>query len=342
MPTHAPSKCPSDQRPSSVPPWLVLMLVSGVLIGVMWYGATGETGVMGWLNNWQQQRFGSYSRSLSFLAMSMGGVIAGAAVWGLGLLLLEAPKPTVPPADAASTPELAEPARSPAAAAAPARRSFWRQTLRVWIIGAALCWGSMLAIATWDYTSRTRDAEDAYTPAVLTRGTLVPGAGKGSRYALQGRLLWDRSATRQARNSSTAETVFVPIVNADWQAGEPVRFVVQLGRAQAVALSRAPADATPGTAAEPLLVRVTGQPPTPAVPVFSRAQAPLADDAWLLEPVASQRGQVADVRPAFNWEVPGRIGSGMAGVWTFAVCLGALMFRPRAAGKPAPAAADAS
>jgi hypothetical protein len=57
------------------------LLFMGVLAAFVWYGVTGETGPMGWLDHWQQAASGSSSRGLSFLLLCLAvGLLAAPVV----------------------------------------------------------------------------------------------------------------------------------------------------------------------------------------------------------------------------------------------------------------------
>ena len=60
----------------------ILLLVG--YIAMVWHGATGDTGPMGWLNGLQQQWTGGYSRKLSFLVFCFGTIALSSPI----LLLL--------------------------------------------------------------------------------------------------------------------------------------------------------------------------------------------------------------------------------------------------------------
>jgi hypothetical protein len=148
----------------------------------------------------------------------------------------------------------------------------------------------------------------------------VAHADDGSHWALQGRLLWDRSATHTTRSGGReTETAYVPVACADWRPGDGVQFVVRLPKSQIWALQHR-ADG----ADTPLLVRVTGALPTPSRAVFQRLEAPPIEAAVLVEVIASRAGQVSDADPTFDWTKTKLIGLAVSATWTGGLWLGAL------------------
>lgn len=296
--------------------WIMILATFGGLFALCWYGATGETGPMGWLNSWQNGNTGSYSRELSFGILCVAcGVIAAAV---LGVWAVVAQK------SGASRTSFIAPADAKVAAMAVAMndrsRWRWRMYLVVWGVGLALVWAVVLGWHGWDFHRRAADASSDYTLLRLDRTTTVAHADDGSHWALQGRLLWDRSATHKTKDRVTeTETVYVPLAGADWRPGDAVQFVVRLPESQVWALQHRADEAD-----APLLVRVEGTIPTPSRAVFQRVEAPAVEAAVLVEVVDSSAGQVSEAHPTFDWENAKLIGLAVSATWTCGLCLGAL------------------
>jgi hypothetical protein len=108
---------------------LWVMLLIGY-VAMVWYGAIGETGPMGWLNALQQHWTGGYSRKLSFTVFCFGAITLSSPIL-LPLMLA--------PGCKSSAAEV-----TPAAAAKP--MSPWQTGALAWCIPVALAW-----IATFGY-----------------------------------------------------------------------------------------------------------------------------------------------------------------------------------------------
>ena len=300
--------------------WIMIVAVFGGLAALCWYGATGETGPMGWLNSWQSESSGTYSRVLSFVYLCLAGCLIGAPVlWLLAVVTRKS--------DAfagVSQTSFTAPADAEIAAMAVAMNdsSRWRGRtyLKIWLVGGALIWAAVLVWHGWDFHRRAADASGDYLPLRLSRTATLAHVGNGSHWALQGRLRWDCGAvqTTKKRGRET-KTLFVPMAGADWRPGDAFQFVVRLPKLKAWTLQRR-ADA----ADEPLLVRVEGAITTPSRAVLHRAEAPPVDAAVLVEVVASRAGQVSEAQPTFDWENAQLIGLALSATWTAAVWLGAL------------------
>ena len=300
--------------------WMMIVAVFGGLFALCWYGATGETGPMGWLNSWQNSNTGSYSRGVSFGLLCVAcGVIAALA---LGVRAVVAQKYSAR-SGASLTPFTAQAdAKIAAMAIAMNDRSRWRgrMYLAIWLVGLTLIWAVVLGWHGWDFHRRAADAGSGYTPVRLHRTMTVAHADDGSHWALQGRLLWDRSATHTTKSGGReTETAYVPVACADWRPGDGVQFVVRLPKSQIWSLQHR-ADG----ADTPLLVRVTGALPTPSRAVFQRLEAPPIEAAVLVEVIASRAGQVSDADPTFDWTKTKLIGLAVSATWTGGLWLGAL------------------
>ena len=173
----------------------------------------------------------------------------------------------------------------------------WRMYLAIWLVGLALVWAVVLGWHGWDFHRRAADAGSDYKLLRLDRTTTVAHLDDGGHWALQGRLLWDRSATHTTKDRvRETETVYVPVAGADWRPGDAVQFVVRLPKSEVWALQHR-ADG----ADAPLLVRVDGALPTPSRAVFQRVEAPPVDAAVLVEVVDSSAGRSArPIRPSIG------------------------------------------
>jgi hypothetical protein len=297
--------------------WIIIVVFFGGIFALCWYGATGETGPMGWLNSWQAGHFGSYSRGVSFAILGFAGALVATPTLAI-LAAARKKRAGSGPTPASITAPADAKVASMQAVMLDSSRWRLRSVLTLWLTVVVLLWGVVLAWHAWDFYRRSSDAGSVYTPLRLARDTPVARPGDGSHLALQGRLLWDRSVTRKTTTDQReVEEVFVPMAGADWRAGDAVQFVVQLERSGVWALQNRQdgADA-------PLLVRVEGAIPTPSRAVFQRAEAPPTDDAVLVEVVASTAGQVTDARPAFDWEQAKLIGLALSGIWTAGLGIG--------------------
>lgn len=268
---------------------VLLWLAVGVgYVVLVWHGVTGDTGPMGWLNALQQQWSGGYSRKLSFVLLMLGVTVLASPVL-LPLLLMGDPPPKPRPADAA-------------APAAPPRPG-WQVALLAWVVPVALAWAGSLAWHAWDWWQQARDASAAFEPVSLA--SEAPLAA-GQRVTLQGRLLWDRSVVRRDRGHSPPESTFVPVVDAGWRPGDPVRLVLQFDGADALAARRA--------APAALRVRVQGAVPSAAAGVFAQGGAPLAPQAALGVQAAPPA-----VTPPFPVQGTVIVGGVLSAIWTLVV-----------------------
>jgi len=307
--------------------WIIIIGLFGGLIALCWYGVTGETGPIGWLNSWQNGHTGSYSRGLSFGILCVALTVIGALALGLRALL--APPASQPSGGGPAAFTAPADAKIAAMSAAMTDRTRWRwrMYLKAWLVGLALVWAAVLGWHGWDYQRRAADARSDYTPLRLERNSAPPTPGASSHWALQGRLLWDRSAvqTTKSRTRET-ETVFVPVAPADWQPGDAVQFVLRLSRSEVWDLQhRAPAQQPQSQSQPPTLkVRVEGAVPTPSHAVFQKNEAPLAATAVLVELVDRSGGPVSDPDPRFDWGNARLVGAAISATWTAGVWLGAL------------------
>jgi len=300
--------------------WIIIVGFFGGLSALCWYGATGETGPMGWLNSWQNGNTGSYSRAISFAVLCFACVVIAAPV--LGVWAAVARKSGA--RSGASRASFTAPADAKVAAMAVAMNDRtqwrWRMYLAIWLVGLALVWAVVLGWHGWDFHRRAADAGSDYTPLRLDRTTTVAHLDDGSHWALQGRLLWDRSVMHTTKDRGIeTQTAFVPVAGADWRPGDAVQFVVRVPKSQVWALQHR-ADG----ADAPLLVRVDGAIPTPSRAVFQRVEAPPVDAAVLVEVINSSAGKVSEGHPIFDWENAKLIGLAVSATWSAGLWLGAL------------------
>jgi len=246
--------------------WVVLLVGC---VAMVWYGATGDTGQMGWLNSLQQHWSGGYSPKLSFTVFCFGTIALSSPVL-LALILTSAPKQTV--------------AAAPARPAEPI--SAWKTAALAWIVPIALAWIATFGWHAWDWYIRGQDATLRYEPVSLAAGAPAAPVSSGSHLALQGRFLWDRTVVR--REGGEAETTYVPVVDRAWPEGEPVRFTAQFESSEVPAWR-----GNDKTRQDAILARVGDGVSTAAFDVFANAGAKLAPSAALIVAVAAVDGQPA-------------------------------------------------
>jgi len=291
--------------------WFVV--VAG-FIALVIYGGTAESGPMGWLNASQQALFGSYSRKFSFLIVFFGA-FAVASPLLLWLFFADA-KARVGPEAAKDFGKVAVEMMAPTPRTLPSLR-FW---FGAWVVVTALIWAGCAGWALWQAQQRRGDADASYLPFKVAQGARAPAGA--DHLALQGRLLWDRVVAKQPSHASTPELELVPIVGDDWREGDAVQFVARIERGD-LTITRA----RPRRGEEPLLVRVSGDLPTPAIPVFKQLGAPLANDAVAVKVVPSI-GQAPSDAAGVDWSdvrLSGLIGSIIWAVAVAAIVLSTLV-----------------
>lgn len=289
----------------------ILLLVG--YIWMVWYGATGDTGPMGWLNALQQQWTGGYSRKLSFLVFCLGTIVLSSPIL-LPLMLTSPAKPFSP-----AVPAKAQREAVPVPAAK--QTAAWKTVALAWIVPIALAWIATFAYHAWDWYLRQQDATHRYLPVSLADGE-APVAN-GSRITLPGRFLWDRTVVRRERGQ--AESSYVPVVGRAWREGDPVRFIAQF-ESRELAAWRA-SDKNHQTA---ILARVDGAVPKAAFGVFAKAGATLAPSAALIVAVAAVDGQPAQKQPAFAIDNALLLAMVLTVVWTVSVLAITLAFAKQA------------
>jgi len=109
--------------------WMLLLVG---YIAMVWHGATGDTGPMGWLNALRQHWTGGYSRKLSFMAFCFGTIALSSPI----LLPLLLTSPAKPPS-----------AVVPAPASKPTPG--WKTAALAWSIPVALAWIATVLTAVW-------------------------------------------------------------------------------------------------------------------------------------------------------------------------------------------------
>jgi hypothetical protein len=272
--------------------WLLLLLG---YVAMVWHGATGDTGPMGWLNALQQHWTGGYSRKLSFIVFCFGTIALTSPIL-LPLILASPPKPPATTAQGAP----AEPA------------SAWKTAVLTWGVPIALAWAATFGWHAWEWHVRGQDIAQPYEPVDLAASATAAPVSRGSHLALQGRFLWDRTVVRRERGKT--ETTYVPVVALAWREGEPVRFIAQFESSEMPA--RRGSDPTRHDA---ILARVDGSVPTAAFDAFANAGAKLAPSAALVVPVAASDGRPVKKQAAFDLENALLISTVLTVIWT--VCM---------------------
>lgn len=285
---------------------LVLILAVGGPIGIAWYGVTGDTGLVGWLNSWQATNTGSYSRLLSTGILFAGVFLVVIPCLFLWAFIAEKQRARAGFVQAPSAP-------IPIAPAPVASREWgWRDSLTLWLSGLLLILACEYAFFTWDWRHRLADTVSDYIALPLGRDAAVAHWGDGSRLSLQGRLLWDHGVS-QKRKVGVSETmmVFVPVAGADWRPGDTVAFVAQLGRSRAHTLQHLVGGPKPY-----LRVRVAGTVPTVVRSFLERDGAQLAEGAMLVDVADSQETSAGAAPPTFDWEDANLAALVISACWT--------------------------
>ncbi len=297
--------------------WFNALLLLGGLLAFSTYAVIGETGPVGWLNGLQAARSGSYSRTVSWFVMFVVLLVVGGLLLAAWILVRDrflggppAPRPgQAPHALLGDLPPLPK-----------VSMGFWPASFLALFALLVVAWGGVFAWHVLDWRQRDVDASSVYVAQRLARDVSAARPADGSHLALQGRLLWDRALVRRSTTgaSSAPDEVFVPVVGADWRAGDAVRFVAQMGQADVWRLQH-PADG----AEAPLRVRVDGAVPGATRPVFAKGESPLSDVAVLVHVMEAEAGKPADARAGFDWDSVLQIGGGasafIALLWTTAV-----------------------
>lgn len=198
------------------------------------YGYATDTGLSGWLMNWQMQHLGEADNRLT--------LAGNVAVWFLGLVPLfyalvrlnraEGFTPTFPgqqPPAAAAAPSMA----TPGAPAAPARNTYQEQQNALYsqrgrAIAAAVCAAVTGLVFTYFTLADAHLAAQPVHRLDLNAATVKLPAGAelaavhGVLAANYGFVLEETKYGRPA-----GRTTYAPLVPATWEPGQPVRFVVK-------------------------------------------------------------------------------------------------------------------
>ena len=252
--------------------WLSFAAVMVASLAFAAYGVMAETGPIGWLNYAQQSIFGAYSKKVSLLVALFGGFIVLALIWsGVERLARRLGFERALPSPAAILADADAPVTT-------------RGVLLSYLVIVPLIWIAGYAIYWWMRHEARADATAQYEPITLARGPL---AVSGNPYlALRGRLLWERTLDHTEGSSSTPDYSLVPIVEPDWQDGDPVRFVARIDNS-----NRYLVDTRRGRDSGVLLARTDGAVPVPAAQEFRKMRAPTSESASLLRLVPSQEGR---------------------------------------------------
>lgn len=303
------------------------------------YGMVSGTGLAGWFNYLQQSVFGSYSMKLTMLLL----IVAVLGVWLAALFLASAVfKDDGGVSAAALVQKMAAPHDRPLTS-----RSLVMLTLGtlllIWIGGYAMLW--------WNNRIDREDTRAQYQGLDLADPAAAT-APLGSHVALKGQLLRQRTVVSQHGSGSTARPEYhlLPMVGPGWQEGQPARFVVKVkqladlspgGHAGALPLWRPPGQAAPAPRGEPpVLGRLEGALPVPAVQEFRKMGVPLSDDAQIVRWVPSKDGapDVKDESEA-NFQIYLWIAGGLSVLFTLAYAFvgWSMLRRDRKAAAAAPA-----
>ena len=297
--------------------WFNALLLLGGLLAFSLYAVIGESGPVGWINGLQAARSGSYSRTVTWFVMFVALLVIGGLLLAAWILVRDRflGGPPAPRADQAPHPLLGGLPPLPEAS-----MGFWPASVLALCVLLAIAWGAVFAWHVMDWRQRDADAGSVYVTQRLARDVAVARPPDGSHLALQGQLRWDRALVRHSTTgaSSGPDEVFVPVVGADWRAGDAVSFVAQMGQADVWRLQH-PTDGAQAA----LRVRVDGTVPGATRPVFAKGESPLYDGAVLVHVMAAEDGKQADVRTGFDWDSALQIGGGasafIALLWTTAV-----------------------
>lgn len=269
-----------------------VVIAGVVLAGIAYfaYALATETGLVGWLNWGQQQLTGSYSLKVSAAVLTLVMTIGGAVLWGIASALgwLQ-PDPQADRVVFGTT-----------APGAPPQPMSAGMLFGVGLALAAVAWAIGLGWYAWSGWQQRSDQQASYEPMILRDGE-APQRPAGRHLALQGRLLGDHVLTHAKGSGSTKREDYhlVPIASPGWVAGQPAPYVVKVDRLEAL---RDYAEASRRGGGAPLLVRLDGTPPVPAVQQWEKSGVPLAPGAQLLAVVPSADGRplVRD-RPEHDW-----------------------------------------
>ena len=295
-------------------------------VALVWYGVTGESGPMGWLNALQQRWFDSYSQKASFAVVTVAALLIASPL--LFWLMLADAKAKLGPEDAKDLAKIAAAMRDTAPPTASGSRSSNVLVFLVaWLGITAAIWIGCGAYSMWEAHVQSADATARYVPFHLAKGAVAP---RGEDHlAVDGKLLWERVVAKRKPSSTKPEEELVPIVGRDWRIGDVVDMVARIED------QRDPVDRNAPGSDSPLLVRVAGAVPTAALTVFDKMQAPISDRAVMVVVVPSPSASAA---AATGIDVPNLMLRGIVStlVWTLSLlAIGLAMLR---AGSRSPAA----
>jgi len=325
----------------------IFLIAAGGLafLAFVWYGVTGETGPIGWLNDMQQSTSGHYSRKLSVTLLMLGASLAVLAILWLVERLIRLTKalhPEKPPSLTAAlptplTPGMPRASASPSAspspppsstvmaalfetplgiAADPEWRFGWRNSLGYVVISAVLIWGSVLGWYGWEWRGRLTDAAASYVPLVLQSEDSTTPPTEGTRLALNGQLLWAHGV-ENSKQAGSSKTVYIPLGSARWNPEEPVRFVARMTERQAYEFHRRSESGTFGGSSDPVLVRIVGAVPNVVSGVLTRSRVSVGASAALVTIVESSGGRPAGDAPTFDWDAAMPLGLVLSGLALF-------------------------
>lgn len=258
---------------------LAITLVVVGLTGYWIYELSTETGMVGWLNWGQQALTGSYSWKLSAVVSMLVMIMGGGIVVGALSMMGGVPDPK---ADQALFG-----APGPQGETQPVSV---KGAIGVGLVLSAIAWAIGLGWYFWNGWQQRSDLNATYEPVVLRDGQ-APPSPVGRHLALQGRLLGDHVLTHTKKGGASSKREdyhLVPVAAPGWVAGQPVPYVVKvahLGELQAYV------DAQRRGAPTPLLVRLDGALPVPALQQFEKSGVALASGARMLAVVPSSDGK---------------------------------------------------
>jgi hypothetical protein len=159
-------------------------------------------------------------------------------------------------------------------------------TITTWIIGGGLYW--------WHVRDLMEDASASYVPIELTDGTPVPTSN--THLALRGIPALEFQVNHWTENGigDGVDYHLIPVVGIGWKPTHPVSFVLKLDRNQELPRQLRTSEWVPRNSYEvQLFARRIGSIPVPAVQKFQTMGVPMAEDATMISPVATKRGEPA-------------------------------------------------
>lgn len=271
----------------------VILAIAGVAYTCLAiYAMTSDTGAVGWLNAAQARSDGTYSRKITLMVLTFAGVIVTFPLW-----LWLYPR-NLPPRDPA-----AQPLKG---------LSRFMAALALFVVLDALVWAAVMGWAAWDARGKNIDAAAAYAPLALVAPAPLHVA-EGDHLALRGRLLGEHVVTR-TEGQYSKKMALVPIVEPGWNEGDPVHLLLSIENDRSLAV-RETLRSNDGV----LLVRVEGAVPAPALEIFTRMKAPVADDARTVALVPSEGGRPSAAPAELDW-LDIKVGGGIGTACVLIVC----------------------